>query len=65
MAPPDAYGATVFHATCGDHIVMLYKDRAANYESTQRFIIALAYAMVTLSTASLIRKWFRRASVLS
>lgn len=61
MAPPDAYGATVFHATCGDHIVVLYKNRAANYESTQRFIIALAYAMLTLSTASLIRKSVGRA----
>jgi hypothetical protein len=60
MAPPDAYGATVFHATCGNHIIMLYKNRAANYESNQRFIIALAFAMITLSAVSLLMKWFRR-----
>jgi len=61
MAPPDAHGVNVFHATCGDHIIMLYKNRAANYESTQCFIISLACALITLSTASLLRKWFRRA----
>jgi hypothetical protein len=60
MAPPDAYGATVFHATCGNHIIVLYKNRAANYESNQRFIIALAFAIITLSTVSLLMKWFRR-----
>ncbi len=60
MAPPDAYGATVFQATCGDHIIMLYKNRAANYESNQRFIIALALVIITLSAVSLLMKWFRR-----
>jgi hypothetical protein len=29
MAPPSAYGPTVFHSTCGDHIVLLYKNRVA------------------------------------
>jgi hypothetical protein len=57
MAPPDAYGAVVFHATCGGEIVVHYKDRAANYESNQRFVIVLAVAMITLSVVPLLMKF--------
>ena len=60
MAPPSAYGATVFHSTCGDHIVMLYKNRAAAYESTQRFVVTLACGLILLSLGALTRKWFYR-----
>jgi hypothetical protein len=65
MAPPNAYGATVFHSTCGDHILMLYKNRAAAYESTQRFVVILACVLILLSLGGLTRKWFhhRRAIV--
>jgi len=60
MAPPGAYGEIVFHATCGDHIVILYKNSAANYESNQYFITVLACTIIILSAASLIMKWQRR-----
>jgi hypothetical protein len=60
MAPPSAYGATVFHATCGDYIVMLYKNRAAIYESTQRFVVTLACGIILLSLGGLTRKWLYR-----
>jgi hypothetical protein len=60
MAPPSAYGATVFHSTCGGHIVMLYKNRAAAYESTQRFVVTLACGLILLSLAGLTKKWFHR-----
>jgi hypothetical protein len=42
MAPPSAFGGYVFHSTCGGHIIMAFKNRAASYESTQRFVIAVA-----------------------
>jgi hypothetical protein len=60
MAPPSAYGETVFHATCGDHIVMLYKNRAASYESNQHFNIAVACAIIALSAVTLVIKWLKR-----
>lgn len=60
MAPPPAYGSIVFQATCGDEIVMLYSDRAAKYESNQRFVISLACAMITLSVLSLMMQFLRR-----
>jgi hypothetical protein len=60
MAPPSSYGGTVFHSTCGDHIVLLYKNRAAAYESTQRFIVALACGLILLSLGVLTKKWLHR-----
>jgi hypothetical protein len=60
MAPPSAYGATVFHSTCGDHVVLLFKNRAAAYESTQRFIVTLACGLILLSLGGLTKKWFHR-----
>jgi hypothetical protein len=60
MAPSSAYGATVFHSTCGDHIVMLYKNRVAAYESTQRFVVTLACGLILLSLGGLAKKWFHR-----
>jgi hypothetical protein len=53
MAPPSAYGAYVFHSTCGDHTIMYYKNRAAVYESTQRFIIVVAYLVILVSVICL------------
>jgi hypothetical protein len=60
MAPPSAYGATVFHSTCGDHIIMLYANRAANYESTQLFIVILSTGLILLSLWGLTKRWLRR-----
>lgn len=56
MAPPSAYGGYVFHSTCGDHILMYYKNRAAVYESIQRFVIAVACIVIIVSTMGLGRK---------
>jgi hypothetical protein len=54
MAPPSAYGAYVFHSTCGDYTIMYYKNRAAVYESTQRFIIAVSWTIIFISVIALI-----------
>jgi hypothetical protein len=48
-----ACGAHVFHSTCGDHITTYYKNRAAVYESTQRFVIAVASVMILTSAIAL------------
>jgi len=48
--------AYVFHSTCGDHTIMYYKNRAATYESTQRFVIALACIITLVSAMGLTRK---------
>jgi hypothetical protein len=53
MAPPSAYGAYVFHSTCGDHTIMYYKYRAATYESSQIFTIATAGLMILASLTGL------------
>ena len=58
MPPPSAYGAYVFHSTCGDHTIMYYKNRAAIYESTQLFSIAVAWIMILASLTGLIRLLF-------
>jgi hypothetical protein len=58
MAPPSAYGAYVFHSTCGDHITMYYKNRASTYESTQLFSIAVACIMILASLTGLSRLLF-------
>lgn len=63
MAPPDTYGEIVFHATCGDQIVILYKDRAAKYEANKFFITALAGSIIIVSAVSLFIIWIRRGSV--
>jgi hypothetical protein len=56
MPPLSAYGACVFHSTCGDHITMYYKNRAAVYESTQRFIIVVACIIIFVSAMGLSHK---------
>jgi hypothetical protein len=58
MAPPSAYDAYVFHSTCGDHIMMYYKYRAATYESTQLFSIAVACIITLASLTGLTRLLF-------
>jgi hypothetical protein len=63
MAPPDSYGEIVFHATCGDQIVIFYKDRAAKYEANKFFITALAGSIIIVSAVSLFIIWIRRGSV--
>jgi hypothetical protein len=59
MAPPGAYGEIVFHATCGDHIVIDYKNRAANYQLTKEFVTLLGCAIIILSALSLFMRWMR------
>jgi hypothetical protein len=59
MAPPGAYGEIVFHATCGNHIVIDYKNSAANYESNKGFVTLLGCAIIILSTGVLFTRWFR------
>jgi hypothetical protein len=49
MAPHSAYGATVFHSTCGDQIMVLYGNRAAAYVATQRFVVGLACGIIGVS----------------
>ena len=49
MAPPSPYGSYVFQATCGDLMMTSYKLRAANYESTQRFVIVIG-ALILVGT---------------
>jgi hypothetical protein len=56
MAPPSAYGAHVFHSTCGDHITMYYKNRAATYESTQLFSTGVACIVILIGAIGLGRK---------
>jgi hypothetical protein len=59
VANPSPYGAYVFHATCDEHVITYYRDRVATYESTQRFVIAVACIMILVSLAGLIRLLFR------
>jgi hypothetical protein len=54
-ATPSDYGAYVFQSTCGDHLIAAYKNRAATYESTQRFVIAVAWIIILVSAIGLIR----------
>ena len=46
---PSLYGRRVFHVTCDDRVVAYYGYQAASYESTQRFIIVVAYGLIALS----------------
>jgi hypothetical protein len=62
VAPPSPYGSYIFQVACDGHIVTDYKSRAANYRTTQQFVI-LVSALITLTsliglTVSLLR--FRR-----
>ena len=55
VANPSPYGAYIFHATCDEQVITYYRDRAATYESTQRFVIAVACIMILVSLVGLIR----------
>jgi hypothetical protein len=59
-ARPSPYGPYIFRSTCNNQIVMSYKNRAANYESSQRFGIAVASAVIFLSFTILTLKIVRR-----
>jgi hypothetical protein len=54
VANPSPYGSYVFHATCDDHVITYYRARAASYESTQRFVIAVACIIILVSAIGLI-----------
>ena len=49
-----AYGAYVFQSACGDHIIAAYKNRAAAYESAQRFVIGVGCLIILASATGLI-----------
>ena len=53
-AAPSAYGAYVFQSTCGDQVMMAYKNRAAAYESAQLFVIAVGCIIILVSAMGLI-----------
>jgi hypothetical protein len=48
-SPPSPYGSYIFQVACDGHIVTDYKSRAANYKTTQQFVI-LVSALITLSS---------------
>jgi len=52
-SPPSPYGSYVFQVTCGDLIITNYKTRAAIYETTQRFVIAVACVVILISAIGL------------
>jgi hypothetical protein len=54
MAPPSPYGSYVFQVACGNLIITDYKSRAANYVSTQQFVIVLASLLTLGGVAGLI-----------
>jgi hypothetical protein len=54
VANPSPYGSYVFHATCDDHVITYYRARAATYESTQRFVISVAWLLILVSAIDLI-----------
>ena len=54
VAPPSDYGAYVFQSTCGDHLIAASKNRSATYESTQRFVIAVACIVILVSAIGLV-----------
>ena len=62
VASPSAYDAYVFQSTCGDHLIAAYKNRAATYESTQRFVIAVACIIILVGLMGLLRQPFRNRS---
>ena len=59
MASPSDYGAYVFQSTCGDHLIAAYKNRAATYNSTQQFVIAVACIIILVSFMGLLRQLLR------
>ena len=46
MPKPSPYGSYVFHATCDDHVIAYYPDRARAYDSIQLTITAIAAAII-------------------
>jgi hypothetical protein len=54
VASPSDYGAYVFQSTCGDHLIAAYQNRVTTYESTQRFVIAVACIIILASAIGLI-----------
>ena len=59
MASPSDYGAYVFQSTCGDRLIAAYKNRIATYESTQRFVIAVACIIILVGLLGLLRQLIR------
>jgi hypothetical protein len=58
---PSPYGRRVFHVTCNDRVVANYPYQASNYESTQRFIIAVACGLIVLGGSGMgSGLWHRR-----
>ena len=57
-ARPSPYGSYVFQVACGDIIITNYKTRAATYETTQRFVIAIACVMILVSLIGFLRHLF-------
>lgn len=52
----------MFHATCEDHVIAYYPDRARSYESTQLTITAIAAAVIlgsAIGIATMLTKPFR------
>ena len=57
-ARPSPYGIYVFQVACGGDIITNYKTHAATYETTQRFVIAIACVMILVSLIGLLRHLF-------
>jgi hypothetical protein len=57
-ANPSPYGPYIFHTTCDDRVLVYYKYRAANYESSQRFSLVVAYVIILASLAGLSLRLF-------
>jgi hypothetical protein len=55
MAPPSPYGSYIFRVACGDLVITDYKTRAATYETTQRFVIAIDCVIILASAIGLMR----------
>ena len=63
VANPSPYGSYVFHATCDERVITYYRDRAAGYESAQRFVILIAWTIIlgsAIGLTAIIRKSLRR-----
>jgi hypothetical protein len=54
MAPPSPYGSSIFQVACGELVITNYKTRAAIYETTQRFIIAIGCLIILMVAIGLI-----------
>lgn len=62
VAAPSAYGAYIFQSACGEHVIRPFKNRAATYESTQQFVIAVACIVILVSAIGLGRTIIYRAA---